>query len=54
MNSIRKKTPKEFQIFFIFFTITGIKIDLPTEFLPNPKRDPNHYAIEYLYRFLLF
>ena len=38
MNNIRKeKTPEEFYIFVIFFAITGIRTDFPTEFLiPNP------------------
>ena len=36
-------TPEEFNIFVIFFAITGIRIDLP-----NPNRDANHYATEHL------
>ena len=47
MNNIRKKkTLKEFHTFVIFFAITGIRTDLPTEFLSNPNRDVNHYATD--------
>ena len=45
----KKKTPEEFHIFIILFAFTGIRTDLPTEFLPNPNRDVNHYATEHLY-----
>ena len=31
------------------FEPTGIRNDLPTEFLPKPNRDVNHYATEHLY-----
>ena len=49
INNIRKKkTPGEFHIFIILFALTGIRTDLPTEFLPNPNRDVNHYATEHL------
>ena len=44
MNNIRKKkTPVEFHTFVLFFAITGIRTDLPTEFLPNTNRDANHH-----------
>ena len=41
-------TPEEFHIFVILFAFTGIRTDLPTEFLPNPNWDVNHYATEHL------
>ena len=31
MNNIRKKTPDEFHIFVVFFAISGIRTDLPTD-----------------------
>ena len=47
MNNIRtKNTPTEFHTFVIFFSITGIRTDLPTELLLNPNLDAKHYAIE--------
>ena len=48
INNIKKKTPEEFHIFVILYSFTGIQTDLPTEFLPNPNRDVNHYATEHL------
>ena len=34
--------------FVIIFAVTGIRTDLPIEFLPNPNWDVNHYATEHL------
>ena len=43
-----KQTPDEFHIFVILFAFSGIRTDLPTQFLPNPKQDVNHYATQHL------
>ena len=53
INNIRKKRlPKNF---IVFFAVTGIRADLPTEFLPSTNRETNHHATyTYTYGFRVF
>ena len=47
INNIRKKRLLR-NFIFSLFAFTGIQTNLPTEFLPNPNRDINHYATGHL------